>query len=71
MSERTREEIDQEYSQAAIMLGHKARVLAQVKADAKRLESEIDEHTQILLKLNQEGLALQAVVKTQAEGSET
>jgi aspartate/glutamate racemase len=57
---RTREEIDQEYSQVAIMLGHKTRVMAQAQAEADRLKAEIAESTKRLLELNAEGLALPA-----------
>jgi hypothetical protein len=57
---RTRQEIDQEYSQVAIMLGHKTRVMAQAQAEADRLKAEIVESTKRLLELNAEGLALPA-----------
>lgn len=55
---RTRKEIDTDYSNSAILLGHKYRVLAQVKIEAERLEKEIQEHLNTLLSLNQEGMAL-------------
>jgi len=55
---RTRQEIDQEYSQIAIMLGHKTRVMAQAQAEVDRLRAEILESTKKLLELNAEGLAL-------------
>ena len=61
MSEqRTRAQVDAEYSQTAVLLGHKARVLAQVKAEAVRLEKEIDGHLSTLLALNDEGMKLPA-----------
>ena len=55
---RTRQEIDQEYSQVAIMLGHKTRVMQQAINEADRLKAEIVESTKRLLELNAEGLAL-------------
>ena len=55
---RTRQEIDQEYSQIAIMLGHKTRVMAQAQAEVDRYKAEIVESTKRLLELNAEGLAL-------------
>lgn len=59
MSEqRTRQQVDQDYTQAAIMLGHKYRVLAQIKADSERVQKEIDAHLAKLLELNAEGMAL-------------
>ena len=55
---RTRQEIDQEYSQIAIMLGHKTRVMAQAQAEVDRYKAEILDSTKKLLELNAEGLAL-------------
>lgn len=64
---RTRQEIDQEYSNTAILLGHKSRVLAQVKAEAARIEKEIEQHTAQLLELNKEGMALPPELKVAEE----
>jgi uncharacterized coiled-coil protein SlyX len=59
-TKRTRKEVDQDYSNQALLLGHKSRVLAQVKAEVERLEKEIKGHLDRLLELNQEGVALPA-----------
>ena len=55
---RTRQEIDQEYSQVALMLGHKTRIMAQAQAEVTRLKADIEDSTEKLLLLNAEGLAL-------------
>lgn len=55
---RTRQEIDQEYSQIAIMLGHKYRIMTQAQKEADRLKAEIADSCEKLLALNAEGLAL-------------
>jgi len=55
---RTRKDVDQEYSQQALLLGHKSRVLAQIKADFERVQGEINQHVAKLLELNKEGMSL-------------
>lgn len=64
---RTRKEIDTDYSNSAILLGHKYRVLAQVKIEAERLEKEIQEHLNTLLTLNQEGMSLPPAEKPELQ----
>jgi hypothetical protein len=56
--QRTRAEVDAEYSQVALLLGHKTRVLSQVKAEAERMEAEMKAHLEKLLELNVEGMKL-------------
>lgn len=64
-TQRTRKEVDSDYSNQALLLGHKSRVLAQVKAEAERLEKEIKAHTERLLELNVEGMKLPPEEKTE------
>jgi chromosome segregation ATPase len=57
-TKRTRKDVDNDYTQAALLLGHKYRVLHQIKSDAERVEKEIASHLATLLELNKEGMAL-------------
>lgn len=57
---RTRAEVDQEYSQHALQLGHKRRVLEQILEDAKRMEDQIQAHLDRLMSLNSEGMRIPA-----------
>lgn len=57
-TKRTRKEVDADYSHQAILVGHKYRVLAQIKADQERIEGEIKLHVERLLELNKEGMSL-------------
>jgi len=56
--QRTRKEVDAEYTNHAILLGHKTRQLAQINQDAGRCQKEIDDHLSKLLQLNEEGMKL-------------
>lgn len=66
-TQRTKHEVDQDYSNQAVLLGHKSRVLAQVEAEAGRLKKEIQGHLDRLLELNLEGMKLPAEEKLEVK----
>lgn len=76
VKERAREEIDKDYQENALYLGHKTRVLTCLKQDVERLEAEIGSHLESLLKINKEGLAfaqkeqIKAVAANNAKAAE-
>lgn len=61
VKQRTRAEVDQDYSSNAAYYGHKQRVIAGLKQDIEKLEAECAMHLENLLKINKEGMALPAV----------
>lgn len=56
---RAKLDIDRDYQNEALMLGHKTRVLAMQQVEIDRLQAEIDGHLQKLLQLNDEGVLMQ------------
>lgn len=56
--QRTKAEIDADYSKEAVWLGHKTRMGAQVRQDLEKLDLEIQGHLDNLLALNLEGMKL-------------
>ena len=55
---RTRADVDKDYTQEALFCGHKLRIVTQLKAELARVEKEIAAHTDKLMALNAEGMAL-------------
>jgi hypothetical protein len=61
---RSREEVDKDYTFHAIQVGHKSRILRQIYADAERFKKEIEQHEDMLLTINSEGMKLPPVEPT-------
>jgi hypothetical protein len=55
---RTKKEIDQDYSQNAVLLGHKKRVMENLKKEIDKLDDECLDHLNKLILLNEEGSKL-------------
>jgi hypothetical protein len=60
---RTPEEIDQEYRNQALQLGHKESLIKQFEADTARLQGEIHSHHGIMKRLRLDQSALQEAKK--------
>lgn len=59
---RTREEINREYADQALQIGHKARLISESEAECTKLQDQVQEHLAIMIKLNAEAMALPPVV---------
>lgn len=55
---RTRKEVDADYQNEAVWLGHKIRLIATFNESISKLEKEVEGHTTRLLELNAEGVSL-------------
>lgn len=60
---RTIEQVTQDYNQECFMVGHKSRLLKQYSEDVVKLEDEIKEHLESIVRCNAEGMKLQAALK--------
>lgn len=62
-SPRTIEQVTNDYNSECCMVGHKSRLIKQCDEDIERLEAEIKAHLDTIVKLNAEGMKLQAVLR--------
>lgn len=69
---RTREEINQEYNNEAVLFGHKSALLSETTKQLEEIEKELNGHLVKMIKLRKEASTSTAVhTKTESKSTET